>query len=158
MAILKSAKSLDAIKEELLSSLAARLNTKKTALSNRLLKDKSKEVIGMLEDINTARAHRTAFVDVYKAVTMFEKKRTRKQATAVGDKIHSMRAAGVTIDMLPTCLNAFSTYSRVFTSSCDQKWQESIRGLRWLRSRRRAEGSLNVFVSSLSCVSCQHIV
>ena len=125
---LKSAKSLDEIKEELLASLVGRLNTKKGQLNKKMVKDKGKETIDLLDDVNTAKGQLAAIVEVHKAATKFEKTRTRKCATTVGDKVHAMRAAGVTIDMLPTCLNACSTYSRVFTSSCDQKWLDCIQG------------------------------
>ena len=127
-AALKQAASLNEIKDELLSSLVGRLNTKKGQIAKRVGKDKSKQLVDLLDEVNTAKSHLAAIVEVFKAAQTFEKKRTRKAATTVGDKIHFMRSAGVTIDMLPICLSALSTYCRVFTSSCDQKWSDCSTG------------------------------
>ena len=58
----------------------------------------------------------------HKAAVGFEKKRTRKMAATVTEKLHAMRSAGVTLDLTPTCFGAWGVYGAVFVLSCDQQW------------------------------------
>ena len=89
-------KGLKDIKEELLVSLAARLTTKKGVLTKRTLKDKSTEAIDLLESVSKKKVVLQGVIDVCKAASTFTKKRTRKSAMLVADKIHDIRSSGVT--------------------------------------------------------------
>ena len=77
-------------------SLAARLTTKKGVLTKRTLKDKSTKAIDLLESVSKKKVVLQGVIDVCKAASSFTKKRTRKSAVLVVDKIHDIRSLGVT--------------------------------------------------------------
>ena len=116
------------IKEETLTSLIARLGSKKKTLGNKVSKDKGTQSVNMIDDINTHKNRLQNIVDLFKAASLFDKKRNRKSAIAIGDKVRAMRSGGVSGEMLPPCLIAYSVFGIVFVFSVDKKWTEALRG------------------------------
>ena len=54
----------------------------------------------------------------------------------MGEKMHCMRSAGVTLDVLPPCVCSHAVFSNIFTFACDAKWQEcatacGLANVRW---------------------------
>ena len=55
------------------------------------------------------------------------KKRTRKHASAIFDKMLGMRGAGVANDMVPACLASYGIYASVFIAAVDKKLKDAAR-------------------------------
>ena len=90
-------------------------------------KDKGTQSVNMIDDINTRKNRLQSIVDLFKAASLFDKKRHRKSAIAIGDKVRAMRAAGVSGDTVPACLIAYSVFGMVFVYSVDKKWKDGLR-------------------------------
>ena len=120
--VLKLCNKLEEVREETLQSLLSRLGGKKTSLAKRNLKDKSGVTVDQIDEVNTRVVRLQAIMSFHKAAVGFEKKRTRKMAATVTEKLHAMRSAGVTLDLTPTCFGAWGVYGAVFVLSCDQQW------------------------------------
>ena len=67
----------------------------KTQLTKKSGKDNSAEAINMLETVSRKKTELQSLVDVCKAAVAFSKKRTRKQASLLADKLHEMRSSGM---------------------------------------------------------------
>ena len=103
---LRNAQTVSDVKEEAMNSLSGRLHLKKGALGKRAARDKSKSTIDNLDAVSNARAKLVAIGDDIKAVNVFQKQKSRKGAGAIGDKMHALKASGVTTDMVPSCHSA----------------------------------------------------
>ena len=136
MQVLKASATLSDIKLETLESLSARLASKKTGLGKKAGKDSSATITEMLDKVNSGKVQVSSVVEVIKVVVAFQKKRSRKLAVAVGEKMHALRAHVGTFDTLPMCLSLQSALSKVFMLASDQKWVEattacSVSSLEW---------------------------
>ena len=120
----KGLQKLDAGSQESLSSLASRLQAKRTALSKKASRDKSGESLSTIDTVTMTKGRVAALVELVKAILTFEKKRIRKNATCVEEKFDEMRSNGVTLDMLPTCVAAVAVHSTVCILTADGKYQD----------------------------------
>ena len=91
-------------------------------------KDKGTQSVNMIDDINTHKNRLQHIVDLFKAASLFDKKRNRKSAIAIGDKVRAMRSGGVSGEMLPPCLIAYSVFGINLVFSVDKKWKDGLRG------------------------------
>ena len=116
MQVLKVNATLSDIKLESLESLSARLASKKTGLGKKAGKDSSTTITNLLDKVNSGKVQVSSVVEVIKVVLAFQKKRSRKLAVAVGEKMHAMRARGVTLDVLCNRLSAKSSRWQVINN------------------------------------------
>ena len=84
-------------------------------------------MVSTVDDISARKSRLQCILDVHKAATLFDKKRTRKDASAVSDKVLAMRGAGVTSDMVPACLASCGIYASVFIVAVDKKLKDAAR-------------------------------
>ena len=122
----KQQTKLEDITEESLNNLASRLLTKKGAMGKKASKKGAgKEATAMVDDLAKARTKVLAVVDLTKAIAMFEKKRSRKTAQTIADKMHAIKACGV-FQFLPACASCFALHSVLFIATLDQRFLESV--------------------------------
>ena len=124
--LIKQQTKLEDITEESLNNLASRLLTKKGAMGKKASKKGAgKEATAMVDDLAKARTKVLAVVDLTKAIAMFEKKRSRKTAQTIADKMHAIKACGV-FQFLPACASCFALHSVLFIATLDQRFLESV--------------------------------
>lgn len=124
LTLLKQAEALDAVKDEALASLATRVNQKKNILGKKTSKDRA--ALHLLEKVNECRMQLSGICEFIKAVKAFVKKPSRKAATTIGEKMHALKASGVTTDMLPEALSCYAVLAIVFVLASDHKWDEAV--------------------------------
>ena len=123
----KEANNVADIKAESMASLAARIQTKRTGLGKKTGKLKTQSQIQNMDLLISSKSQVQASVDLHKALVAFEKKRIRKLATVVLDKLHAMKSAGVQMSQIPSCVLGACCLASVFIAASDQQWKECVR-------------------------------
>ena len=123
----KDATTVADIKAESMASLSSRIQSKRNGLGKKTGNKKTQFHIQNMDLLISNKSQIAASVDLHKALVVFEKKRIRKLATAVLDKLHAMKSAGVQMSQIPSCVLRGCCLASVFIAANDQQWKECVR-------------------------------
>ena len=124
--VFASTPKIDDVKVDSLTSLISRLQALRNRLGKKVGKTKTQAALDDVDHVSKRKTQLGAIVDLMKSLAVFDKKRQRKHASAVQDKVHSVKASGIAFAQVPLCVRAAAIYAAVNVLASDQKWAECI--------------------------------
>ena len=121
---IKNTKQINDISAELLKSLASRLQNKKNQLCRKASK-RGGDTVSMMDAVAKNKAKVTSAVELFGAITAFERKRTVKAAQTVDETFVEMKATGA-FAFMPACVAARSLHADLHVKNSESKSEEAL--------------------------------